>query len=98
MGDSPGSHSLIKLDDHAGVEKPMHSHERLQGVSLHKPHGVSKLGKGDERWKIIKILVVQILATTVGIAWNRATIEDRSPNNGARRIIQRNVKNWTLWW
>ena len=29
MGVSPGCHSLIKLDDHTGVEKPAWSHERL---------------------------------------------------------------------
>ena len=58
MGDSLGSHSLIKLDDHAGVEKPGRSHERLHGVLLHKLHGVFKLGKGSESWKVVKVLVV----------------------------------------
>ena len=29
MGISPGCHSLIKLDDHTGVEKPAWCHERL---------------------------------------------------------------------
>ena len=96
MGDSPRSHSLIKLDDHTRVEKPAWSRGRLLGALLHKPHGVSKLGKGGESWKVIKILVVQILATIVGITQNRATVEDRPFDNGARRLILRNVRSWTL--
>ena len=36
MGDSPGCHSVIELNDHPWVDKPTWGHERLQGVPLHK--------------------------------------------------------------
>ena len=96
MRDSPGSHSQIKPVDHTGVEKLAQSHERLQGVSLHKPRGVSKLWKGGESWKVIKILVVHIHATVVRIAQPGATVENKPSDNGAMRLIPRNVRGWTL--
>ena len=74
MGVSPGCHSLIKLDDHTRVEKPAWSHERLQGVSVHKPHRVSELEKGGKRRYVIKGLIVQVLGTTIRMAWNRAIV------------------------
>ena len=74
IGVSPGCHSLIELDDHSGIEKPAWSHERLQGVPVHKKHGVSKLGKGGKSKYVIKDLIVQVLGTTIRIAWNRATV------------------------
>ena len=46
IGVSPEHHGLIELDDYAGIEELVRTHEGLQGVSLHKPHGVSKLRKG----------------------------------------------------
>ena len=74
IGVSPGCHSLIKLDDHTGVEKSAWSHERLQGVSVHKPHGVFDLGKGSKSIYVIKDLIMQVLCPTIRIAWNRATV------------------------
>ena len=68
MGVSPGCHSLIKLDDHTRVEKPASSHERLQGVPVHKPHRVPELGKGGKRRYVIKGLIVQVLGTTIRIS------------------------------
>ena len=65
---SPGCHSLVKLYDHTGVEKPTWSHERLQGVPVHKPHGVSELGRGGKSRDVIIYLIVQVLSTTIQIA------------------------------
>ena len=62
----------------------MRSHEGLQEVPLHKLHSGSKLGEGGESWKVVKVLIVQILATIVGIAWNRATMKGRPSDKGAR--------------
>ena len=89
---SPGGHGLIELNDYPRVEKLTRSHEGLQGVPLHKLHSVSKLGESGESWKVLKVLVVQILATTVGIAWNRATVEGRPLNKGARGKVLRTTK------
>ena len=74
IGVSPGCHSLIKLDDHMGVEKLAWSHERLQGVPVHKLHGVSELGKGDKSRYVIKGLILKVLGTTIRFSWNRATV------------------------
>ena len=41
---SLGCHSMVELNDHSGVEEPTWGHKRLQGVPLHKPHGISELG------------------------------------------------------
>ena len=92
IGISFGGHGLIKLNDNTGVEEPTRSHEGLEGVPLHKQHRVLKLRKGDESWKVIKVLVVQILATIVRITKNGAIVEDRPSNNGAKRLIPRNVR------
>ena len=48
MGDSPRFHSMVELNDHPGVEKPVQGYKRLKGVPLHKPHGISKLGIGSK--------------------------------------------------
>ena len=45
---SLGCHGMVELDDHPGVEELMRGHKRLQGVPLHKPHGISKLGIGSK--------------------------------------------------
>ena len=96
IGISPGGHGLIELNDFPGVEELAWGHERVQGVLLPKPHRVSKLVKGGKSWKVIKMLVVQILAIAIGISWNGATMEDSPFGNGAGKLILRNVKNWTL--
>ena len=96
IGISPGGHGQIKLNDDTRVEELVRSHEGIHRVPLHKPHGVSKLGKGCESCKVVKMLFVQILATTIIIARNGAIVEDRPFDNGARRLILRNVENWTL--
>ena len=62
---SPGSHGMVELDNHMWIEEPVWSHEGLQGVPLHKPHGASKLEEGRESRNIIKILIIQILSTIV---------------------------------
>ena len=59
------SHGMVEFDDYARIKEPTQSDEGLQGVSLHKPHGVLKLGEGRESWNIIKILIMKILSTTV---------------------------------
>ena len=48
MGDLPRCHSMVELNDHPGVEESTWGHKMLQGVPLHKPHGISKLGIGSK--------------------------------------------------
>ena len=55
---APGCHSVVKLDDHTRVEKPVWSHERLHGVPVHKPHGVSDLRRGGKSRDVIIYLIV----------------------------------------
>ena len=94
MGDLLGCHSMIELNDHSGVEKPARGHERLQGVPLHKPHGILELGKGGCSRYVIKSLVVQLLGIAIRISYNGATMEDRSSDNRSRGQIQREVSSW----
>ena len=61
----PGSHGMVKFDDHMQIEEPAQSHEGLQGITLHKSHRVSKLKEGCESRNVIEILIVQILATAI---------------------------------
>ena len=68
IGVSPGYHSLIKLDDHTGVEKSAWSHERLQGVPVHKPLRVFELGKGGKSIYVIKYLIMQVLGAIIHIS------------------------------
>ena len=75
MGDSPGCHSVIELNDHPRVEKPARGHERLQGLPLHKPHGISELEKGGKIIYVLKDLIVQLFGTTIRIPYNWATME-----------------------
>ena len=84
MGVSSGCHSLIKIDDHTGVENLAWSHERLQGVPMDKPHGVSKLEKGGKSIYVIKGLIVQVLGATIRISWNKATVKDRPSDERVR--------------
>ena len=63
--DSPRCHSLIELNDHPRVEESARGHERLQVVPLHKPHGISKLGKGGKIRYVVKDLVVQLFGTAI---------------------------------
>ena len=65
MGDSPGCHSMVELNDHLWVEKSARGHKRLQGVLLHKPHGISELGIGSKSWKIIVCLAVHFPGTAI---------------------------------
>ena len=64
-GDLPGCHSMVELNDHPGVEKPVRGHKRLQGVPLHKPHGISELGIGSKSWKIIICFTVHFPGTAI---------------------------------
>ena len=65
MGDSPGFHKMVELHDHPRVEKPGQGHKRLQGVPLHKPHGISELRIGSKSWKIIICLAVHFPSTVI---------------------------------
>ena len=56
---SLGFHGMVELDDHLGVEKFARGHKSLQGVPLHKPHGIIELEFSNKRWKIIICLAVQ---------------------------------------
>ena len=78
MGDSPGCHGVKELNDHSWVEKLAWGRERLQGVPLHKTHGISEPGKGRKIRYVVKGLVVQLFSTTIRISCNGATMEDRS--------------------
>ena len=80
---SPRCHGIIELDDHPGVEEPARGHKRLQGVSLHKLHGISKLEIGSKGSKIIICLTVHFPGTTIRIACNGATMEDGTLDNEA---------------
>ena len=70
-----GCHGMVELDDHQGVEEPARGHKMLQGVPLHKSHGISDLGISREGWKIIICLVVHFPGTAIGIAYNGAAME-----------------------
>ena len=83
----PGCHGMVELDDHLGVEEPTWGHKRLQGVPLHKPHRISELGIGSKGWKIIICLAVHFHGTAIGIAYNGATMEERSSDNRSRGHI-----------
>ena len=48
MGDSPGCHNMIELNDHSGGEESTWGHKMLQAVSLYKPHGISELRIGSK--------------------------------------------------
>ena len=61
----PGCHGMIEIDDHPGLKEPTRGHKRLQGVPLHKPHGISELGIDSEGWKIIICLAVHFLGTAI---------------------------------
>ena len=65
MGDSPGFHSMVELNDHSEVEESTWGHKMLQGVPLHKPHGISKLGSDNKNWKIIICFAVHFLGTAI---------------------------------
>ena len=80
-------HGMVELDDHSEVEEPTWGHKRFQGVSLHKPHRISELGIGSKGWKIIICIAVHFPGTTIGIAYNGATMEERSPDNRSREHI-----------
>ena len=62
---SLGCHGIVELDDYPGVEELTRDHKRHQGVLLHKPHGISKLGISRKSWKIIICLVVQLLGIRI---------------------------------
>ena len=96
MGDSPGCHSVIELNDHRGVEKQARDHERLQGVPLHKPYGISELGKGGKIRHVVKGLVVQLFVTAIRISNSGATMEDRSSDKRSKGQIQREVSSRPL--
>ena len=65
IGVSPGFHGVIELNDHPGVEKPTRGHKRLQGVPLHKPHGISQLRICSKSWKIIICLTIHFPGTAI---------------------------------
>ena len=52
------SHSLVEFNYHTRIEELTWSHKELQGVALHKPHGVPKLREGGEGQNVIKVFIV----------------------------------------
>ena len=84
---------MVEFDDHTRIEEPVWSHEGFQGVALHKPHGVPKLREGGESRDVIKIFIVQILATAIEITCYWATMKNGSSNNGARRVVLRTASS-----
>ena len=64
-----------------GVEEPVQGHKRLQGVPLHKPHGISELGICRKRWKIIICFTMHFPGIAIGIACNGVAMEEGSPDN-----------------
>ena len=56
---------MVELNDHPGVEESMWGHKMLQGVPLHKPHGISELRICSKSWKIIICFVVHFLGTAI---------------------------------
>ena len=56
---------MVEFNDHTWIEEPAWSHKGLQGVALHKSHGVLKLREGRESQNVIKMFIVHILATAV---------------------------------
>ena len=96
MGDSPGCHGVKELNDHPWVEKPAWGHERLQGVPLHKLHGIRELRKGEKIRYIIKGLIVQLFGTTIQISCIGATMEYRYFDKRSKGLIKREVSNWPL--
>ena len=93
MGDSLGCHCVKELNDHSRVEKPARGHERLQGVPLHKPHGISELEKGRKTRYVVKGLIVKLFGTAIRISCNGATMEDRSSDKQSRGQIRRKVSS-----
>ena len=91
---SPGSHGVLEFDDHTRIEELAQSHEGLQGVVLHKSHGVRKFREGGEIQNVIKIFILQILATVVGITCYWAIVKIWSSDNGARRVVLMTVSSW----
>ena len=56
---------MVELNDHSGVEKSARGHKRLQGVPLHKPHGIYELRIGSKSWKIITCFTVYFPGTAI---------------------------------
>ena len=90
----PGCHDMVELDDHPRVEGPVRGHKRLQGVPLHKPHGISELRIGS--WKIIICLAVHFPCTAIEISYNGVVMEEGSSYNRSRRQIRGDVISWPL--
>ena len=81
---SPRCHRMIKLDDYPRIIVLTRRHERLQMVSLHKEHGVSKLRVLGKCREIVVNLPVEISPSAVNIPRDWAAREVRPPDNGYR--------------
>ena len=81
---SLGCQGMVELDDHPGVEESAWGDKRLQGVPLQKPHRTYELGIGSKGWNIIICLAMHFPGTAIGIAYNRAAIEEGSSDNRSR--------------
>ena len=51
------SHTLVEFDCHTWIEELAWSHKGIEGVVLHKSHGVPKLKEGGEGQNVIKVLI-----------------------------------------
>ena len=84
VGLSPRCHRMIKLDDYPRIIVSTRHLERLQMVSLHKEHGVSKLQVLGKCREIVVNLLVEISPSAVNIPLDGAAREVRLPDNGCR--------------
>ena len=92
---------MVDLNDHPRVEKPARGHKRLQGVPMHKPHGISELGIGSKSSKIIICLTVHFPDTVILIACNGDIMEDGTSDNRSKRqirgeVIRRSLNRWGM--
>ena len=65
-------------------------------VALHKSHGVLKLREGSEGRKVIKMLIMWVIATAVRITYNWATVKKGPFDHGSRRVCMKTISNWGL--
>ena len=57
---SPGSHSMVKLEHNSGIIELSRSHEWKQRILRDQPHRVSELRVGGQCWYIIKWLHMEV--------------------------------------
>ena len=85
VGLTPRCHRMIELDDYPRIIESTWHHKRLQMVSLHEEHGVSKLRVHGKSREIVVNLPMEISPSIVNIPWDGVAGEVRSPDDGCRR-------------